>query len=335
MLYPHDRHTGTIRHVQKQNSPAAAVTLSLAVIMVVAFLLIPRALSQTDLSRPPALPILPGWIFYSCGVLLIGALCLSAAFLARDVLRGAPSPDTERILERRRMFRIVAGVILAFFVFYLLAALALSFVRMDDEIQEQTRQLSAEFAATEDTATDMDLRESDGGSELVSSGTDDGERRTRILALCIAIAASAISIFLGIRYARSVRSEPMQLEGGETDLFRRELLDTARSVLQRLVEQGDDRSAVIAAYAMVEDTFSRTGYARHESQTPKEFFSEVMLSTDVISTEAGRGALVDLAALYEIAKFSDHPISHGERIRAISLVESVERQLSLSVSERG
>ena len=329
VAYPNNSHSGTIRLVPNRTSSTAAVTLSLSAIGIISMLLMPQAISSEPTPYRSMIPLLPEWIFFSALALIGGVLLVSAGVLFREMLRRASAPDMGKILGRRRMLRVIIGATAAFFVFYIAAALILSFLRVDEEVQDQARNITEELVDLRAEKPDEELPEPpDSRQYLVSANKNDFSGRSRVVAFLTTIAAFGVAVFVGMRAVRSIRREPVQVEDDATDGFRRELLNTARDVLERLVEQGDDRGAIIAAYAMVESTFAGNGFTREPWQTPKEFFDETITVSGVISTDEGRRSLTDLALLYEVAKFSDHPLGEHDRRRAISLLERIERELS-------
>ena len=73
----------------------------------------------------------------------------------------------------------------------------------------------------------------------------------------------------------------------------------------------DPRTAVLAAYASLERALAGRGEHRHPADTPAEHMAGVMAAAPALT-----GPAVRLGRLYEIARFSDQPISNDDRDRA-------------------
>jgi len=90
-----------------------------------------------------------------------------------------------------------------------------------------------------------------------------------------------------------------------------------------MLEEPDDRRAVIAAYALVENTFERHGYTRVSSHTPVEFMRATLRELESVPGEA----LLSLTELYEVARFSEHPVGPRERASAVASLERIGEAL--------
>jgi predicted nucleic acid-binding protein len=91
------------------------------------------------------------------------------------------------------------------------------------------------------------------------------------------------------------------------------------SVVARVVDQlrlgNDPRSAVLLAYAELERGMANAGHPRRPSETPAEHIRRVM-RLEPIDTSA----LVELAHLYERARFSEHPVTvQDQRAASVAL----------------
>lgn len=90
-----------------------------------------------------------------------------------------------------------------------------------------------------------------------------------------------------------------------------ELLRSAQARLA-LLQEGEPRNAIVAAWLDLETAAAASGLARHASETSTEY------TTRVVGTwRVDRERLVDLAQLYREARFSLHPLGEVERRRAI------------------
>jgi hypothetical protein len=75
----------------------------------------------------------------------------------------------------------------------------------------------------------------------------------------------------------------------------------------------------------MEESLCAIELARARDETPTEFTARVLR---VLGASAA--AAFDLTGLFEIARFSDHPMDEVDRRRAIASVRRVEEELSPS-----
>jgi len=73
----------------------------------------------------------------------------------------------------------------------------------------------------------------------------------------------------------------------------------------------DPRVAVLASYASLERAFAERGWRRQPAETPTEYLARVLAAVPLLAAPA-----VQLGLLYELARFSDHPITDDDRHRA-------------------
>ena len=84
----------------------------------------------------------------------------------------------------------------------------------------------------------------------------------------------------------------------------------------------DPRMAVLAAYAGLERALAERGQHREPAETPTEHMARVLATVPVLTAPAVR-----LGQLYELARFSDHPISGADRQRAADELAQARRAL--------
>jgi Domain of unknown function (DUF4129) len=138
-------------------------------------------------------------------------------------------------------------------------------------------------------------------------------------ALAIALGLLAVVAFLAWRALRTPptgaasRPAPAELEA---------VLDDA---LAAAAAEGDPRRAVIAAWARVERLLAERGLARRPSEAPFEY-------AGAASAAAGLEprALEGLAALYEWARFSQHPVTPDMRREALERLSDVREGIRLA-----
>jgi hypothetical protein len=96
-----------------------------------------------------------------------------------------------------------------------------------------------------------------------------------------------------------------------------------RRSLADLETERDPRLAVKRAYARMEESLGEIELSRTPDETPTEFTARVLR---VLGASAA--AASDLTGLFEIARFSDHPMDEEDRRRAIASVRRVEAEVA-------
>ncbi len=96
-----------------------------------------------------------------------------------------------------------------------------------------------------------------------------------------------------------------------------------RRSLADLESERDPRRAVERAYAHMEESLGAIELARAPDETPTEFTARVLRVLG-----ASVAAASDLTGLFEIARFSDHPMGEDDRRRAIASVRRVEAEVA-------
>ncbi len=91
-----------------------------------------------------------------------------------------------------------------------------------------------------------------------------------------------------------------------------ELLASAQERI-RLLETGDPRNAIVAAWLNLETSAAAAGLPRDPAETSTEYTERVLATWDVDRTR-----IDDLATLYREARFSRHPLGEDHRRRAIA-----------------
>jgi len=96
-----------------------------------------------------------------------------------------------------------------------------------------------------------------------------------------------------------------------------------RRSLADLESERDPRLAVQRAYARMEQSLGAIELSRAPDETPTEFTARVLR---VLGASAA--AASDLTGLFEIARFSDHPMDEDDRRRAVASVRRVEAEVA-------
>ena len=92
--------------------------------------------------------------------------------------------------------------------------------------------------------------------------------------------------------------------------------------IEDLRSMRDPRAAVIACYARMERFFRAEGLRRRPSDTPFEFIARALRARKVDGPSP-----VGLTSLFELARFSDHPIDERMRADALAALEDVRARL--------
>ena len=136
-----------------------------------------------------------------------------------------------------------------------------------------------------------------------------------VLLAMLAVAVAALIIGLVVAAIRSAFRRPVLTEHREATFpappVPDELLGGAKKRLE-LLEAGEPRNAIVAAWLDLEGAAGETGLPRERAETSTEYTARVIGTWEV---DAAR--LADLAALYREARFSVHPLDESHRRRAI------------------
>ena len=96
-----------------------------------------------------------------------------------------------------------------------------------------------------------------------------------------------------------------------------------RRSLADLESERDPRLAIQRAYERMEESLGAVELSRARDETPTEFTARVL---GVLGASAG--AASDLTGLFELARFSHHPMNDEDRRRAIASIRRVEAEVA-------
>jgi hypothetical protein len=96
------------------------------------------------------------------------------------------------------------------------------------------------------------------------------------------------------------------------------LVEAVDESLDDLRDEPDARRAIIQSYARFERAAGASGLRRRPWQTPMEFMRDALTHL-----AAPRGAVRALTALFEVARFSDHPLGSAERDEAFTALHEI------------
>jgi hypothetical protein len=285
----------------------------------------------------PPLPLLPFPVLVTLLIALgVGAL----AFLIRLLVAVIREPAARKTLEPGTREIILLGV--ALFAGLLVIYFAMAFVMSFFEAPEEEQSGILEEGEPGEYKEEF-LEERTPFEELTSpSEGTEAEDRPAWLALVLAAAAAIAAAVVTIRAYRRYAALPNPDETEALDRLSADLHSAGARGLERMLDEPDDRRAVIAAYALVEQTFERHGYPHESSQTPTEFVEAALGALEAKSGDPGtshtytvwRDALLTLTRLYEIAKFSDHPVGPHDRRRAVEAMSEIASSVSRRTGRR-
>lgn len=89
--------------------------------------------------------------------------------------------------------------------------------------------------------------------------------------------------------------------------------------------EDDPRLAVLKAYAILERILADHDVPRSRTETPREHLQRALAGLAINTS-----SLLSLADLYELARFSERPITVADRSRAATLLDDAQRELRTS-----
>jgi Domain of unknown function (DUF4129) len=137
--------------------------------------------------------------------------------------------------------------------------------------------------------------------------------------IALLVAAVILSVWWSQRYRMSFGGSHADfLAEDPQDL--REAVESGRSALRTI---DDARAAIIACYVAMEHSLAERGTARAVADTPGELLARARRSGLVRGTAAAR-----LTALFYEARFSSHPMEHGQRDAAEQALDELAAALA-------
>jgi hypothetical protein len=106
---------------------------------------------------------------------------------------------------------------------------------------------------------------------------------------------------------------------GETSAFGR----AVRASIAALESERDPRTAILRAYARMEQAFRDVEIVRAADETASEFLARTTRRLPVSA-----GAAAALTERFEEVRFSEHPITEADREQALASLHRVERELA-------
>ncbi len=273
-------------------------------------------------NRPPFVPQLAADTFYFVlgSLLAVLAVSMTAAcvfFIKKGLLR-----SLRFALPDRGLIAIVSGLSAILLLVFFLSALAISFLAPPEELGGGNR------ADGEGTGESRDLEDEADGRVFDESPTRISPAPRRNLVVAFVAVVGAAIVFFGYRLIRSsLKRGPQEVEDTYEEM-RQDLAAASLLGLETMLSTSDNRQAIIAAYAIMEDSFARNGHTRELHQTPMEYMTNTIRNITFPAGGMRRDSLLELTRLYEIAKFSDHKIVEQHRAGALRSLRRIQRSLT-------
>lgn len=232
-------------------------------------------------------------------VLLVGILIFALFGLILLIILN-PFQSEWKEPDRRKANGYLILLIVAFALLYLRPDLLQNIL---DQREEQAEGIEADAGLQDFVPQEP--------TETVAQAVD-------ILALVAIVGAVAVVVIL---LRRRTTEAPPDLD----EEFEADLLDAVDEAEMQLAEDQDPRSAVLHAYRTLEVVLASRTSRRSESETTAEHITR-SLSTLPVNPEA----IIQLADLYEIARFSDQEISWQQRSDARAALGKARQELRTS-----
>jgi hypothetical protein len=173
--------------------------------------------------------------------------------------------------------------------------------------------LRAARAALDDSALGEDAGVDNGIASLA-----DGDPTALGLAMLIVLGIGLAVVVFVVRSRRADEAFRDGIDGGRD--IRRQAADVS---LEAIAREPDPRRAIIAAYAAMERSLSRAGLGRIESEAPVEYLERVLAGPTGADEE-----IRNVSHLFQVAKFSIHPVGEPMRSDAIAALERIRSAMA-------
>lgn len=158
------------------------------------------------------------------------------------------------------------------------------------------------------------------GGELPASGDGPirGERGLEAITMALLITAVLAVVALVVLISWRREDEPPDAAAPTGRQAAAEAVELGLDALRR---EADPRRAVIAAYAAMGRSLSRSGLPREESEAPQEYLRRIFTGFAGVAKE-----VATLTHLFEVAKFSHHVVDEEMRGIAVGALERLRRR---------
>ena len=155
----------------------------------------------------------------------------------------------------------------------------------------------------------------EGEAPVVISRTELG------VVLLVLLASAAVAVWTRSRTGRLIPGDDPD-DGAEPELVD-SLTPIVAEAARRLRTGRDPRTAVMVAYADLEEALTEQGHPPGRADTPTEHLRRVLAEVPIDPRP-----LIDLARLHEVARFSHHAVTAADQQRAADALHRVLDQLA-------
>ena len=302
--------------------PLAVAALLACTALVIAVAVLPR-------SGPLAAPATPGTAGIamipdlggaatSLLVILLGIATLGLGALAMAYLIAALGGKRNRYARGAALpWRIIILMVVGMMVFYFLVALMLSFIAVPEEEPGQRPLVEGDGEEVEEEEVEPLPEPVD---DPLSAATR--ARRSRIILIGLLAVGFGAAIYFAVRLMRAEpEAEPVEEKLSEE--LRRDLAEAAELAIAELEAEQDFRRAVIGCWAYLETALARNEHPREAHLTPLEYIRALVIDLPALPARS----LLQLATRYEVARFSEHAITRGDRDTALHSLHDIRRNL--------
>lgn len=165
------------------------------------------------------------------------------------------------------------------------------------------------------------------GASRGTSGSDsEPPAETVAQATDLMLLAAGIAVIGAVWYFAGGRAggEPEAIRN-DGEVFEADLATAIEEAGAELAAAVDPREAVLRAYAILESSLASHGFRRMTSETSTEHVRRALRNLRVDPTPVAQ-----LGALYEVARFSDLPITHDDQRQAAHALEMARAELMVN-----
>ncbi len=303
--------------------PLAAAALLVCAALVIAVAALPRV-DPVTAGGGASIPLVPrlGAAATNLLLLLVALGTLGLGALAVAYLIVALRDDRVRYLAGNAPpWRIILLLVAGMLLFYLAVAVVLSLLVLPDDQPQPPPPAEGEGEPEEEAAAAEQPAEEPVDSLTAATRA----RRTRLLLITLLGVGFAAAAYFAVRLLRAApEREPEQVR--LSDELRRDLAEAAELAIAELEADSDFRRAVIGCWAYLELALARHEHPRPRHHTPLEYVRALVVEVPALPAPA----LLELTGRYEVARFSEHPITRGDRDTALRCLHDIRRRLSLA-----
>jgi uncharacterized integral membrane protein len=305
-----------VHHAEERGSLCALLWGAVALLMLLMLLISLMSQAPEASWRGPGarlMPHLPEPLVYALmGLLVLGAVVIVAVLFPRELrFRRKKQPDEFELSQEPPKFSFDVLVVLLFALLMpigLVTYLYWSGGQPFGEEQElQQRTSLAPMASSPQTQAEKPSVEAPGFTWT-------------LFAIAMLVGLGVVGGGVWILFGE--RLERWWYGVTPDDEARRALLEVVEISVDDLLREPDPRRAVIASYRRLEQILSQHGLPRAPWQTPFEYL-RVALQRFRLPAARLRG----LTGLFELAKFSAHPLGESEKRLAIAALRQVKAEL--------